>query len=765
MATTSPSTELAPSIRSALSELRRRIRVYICLEALSLVVIWLGLTFWLALALDYFPVLVWASEMPRAARGVLLAGIAGGLGWLLFRYLLQRAFVPISDRSLAVLLERKFDAFHDSLVTAVELAGGSGATSGLNAEMLAHTHRDARALVDEVAISRVFNYRPLRRKIAIAIVMAASILVFLALNTSAASLAGQRLYLLSDTPWPRSAEIEVVGIEIHHTPVSEGRAATTQELTFTDDRALKVGRGANVVLRVRAASHKRIPDHCTIYYRTADGDRGNVQMKKVGRLKEGYQQYALEGKPFQGLLADLRFDVMGYDHRLRDFHLEVVDSPVLIGTEVACRFPSYMVDEALAQWLPRTEPLTAATQLPIGTELTIHCQANKPLRQVTIYDPQSQESTTLDTSDASESFTLPQMTLSGSVAIELTLLDADGVLSDRPQRLYIPAVRDEAPRVSVKLAGISSLVTPDVSLPVAGTIEDDYGVEKSWFDLQINDQPPQQLPFSAARDGTLSHAFDFRGLRGQDSRWQLKPTDKLTLVVVGQDKHALEGGPQSGYGDRWELQVVTPDELLASLEARELGLRRRFEQVITELTDTRDELLRAAAEPAPSASSEAPASDADSELQTEEGLSVSLRTLIAQRALQQSQKSAQEILGIAGSFADIRAELINNRVDTEERKARLKEQIADPLGQIVKSRFPAFDTRLKTMEAAPNDTAAAQLAVDGATELLLDLDTVLQRMLDLETYNELVELVRSLIQEQEQLQSDTKKQQAADLLK
>lgn len=765
MATTSPSTVLAPSIRSALAGLRRRIRVYIWLEALSLVVIWLGLTFWLALALDYFPVLVWASEMPRAARGVLLAIIAGGLGWLLFRYLLQRVFVPISDRSLAVLLERKFDAFHDSLVTAVELAGGSSASSGLNAQMLAHTHQDAGALVDEVAISRVFNYRPLQRKIALAIFVAATILLFLAFNASAAQLAGERLYLLADTPWPRSAEIEVVGIEIQHAPASEGRAATTQELSFNDHRMLKVGRGANVAVRVRAASHKRIPDYCTIYYRTADGDRGNVQMKKVGRLKDGYQQYVFEGKPFQGLLADLRFDVMGYDHRLRDFHLEVVDSPALIGTEVACQFPDYMVDEALSQWLPRTETLTAATQLPLGTELTVHCRANKPLRQITIYDPQSEQTTTLEVSEESESFTLPPMTLASSVALELTLLDTDGVRSDRPQRLYIPAVRDEAPRVSVKLAGISSLVTPDVALPVTGSIEDDYGIAKSWFDLQINDQPPQQLPFTTARDGTLNHAFDFRELRSQDSRWQLRPTDKLTLVVVGQDKHALAGGPQSGFGDRWELQVVTPDELLASLEARELGLRRRFEQVITELTDTRDELLRAAAEPAPPASDNAPQTDANGKIKTEEGLSVSLRTLIAQRALQQSQKSAQELLGIAGSFADIRTELINNRVDTEERKARLKEQIADPLSQIVQQRFPSFDGRLKALEATPNDAQVAQLAIDEATELLLDLDTVLQRMLDLETYNELVELVRSLIQEQEQLQSETKKQQAAELLK
>jgi hypothetical protein len=210
------------------------------------------------------------------------------------------------------------------------------------------------------------------------------------------------------------------------------------------------------------------------------------------------------------------------------------------------------------------------------------------------------------------------------------------------------------------------------------------------------------------------------------------------------------------------LLVVTPDELLTSLEARELGLRRRFEQIIVELTETRDELLRAVAETKAPPKPVAPASAAPSD---DDGLSISLRQLIAQRAVQQSQKSAQEIMGVAVSFADIRAELINNRVDTEERKTRLKEQISDPLASIVQTRFPEFETRLNKMAANVDDAAAAQLALDQANEILLDLDAVLQRMLDLETYNELVELVRSLIEEQEKIMSETKQRQAADLLK
>ena len=59
--------------------------------------------------------------------------------------------------------------------------------------------------------------------------------------------------------------------------------------------------------------------------------------------------------------------------------------------------------------------------------------------------------------------------------------------------------------------------------------------------------------------------------------------------------------------------------------------------------------------------------------------------------------------------------------------------------------------------------------VDAQAEtVLLKLDEVLQRMLELETYNELIELVRDLIGEQDDLLEKTKeerKQQVLDLLK
>ncbi len=65
-------------------------------------------------------------------------------------------------------------------------------------------------------------------------------------------------------------------------------------------------------------------------------------------------------------------------------------------------------------------------------------------------------------------------------------------------------------------------------------------------------------------------------------------------------------------------------------------------------------------------------------------------------------------------------------------------------------------------------TRPARSAVEQADAILLELDKVLQKILELETYNELMNIVRSLIEDQEELIEKTKKEQkqgALDLLK
>jgi len=802
MATTLPPIAVNPYPRWLLAGLRWRIRLYVWLEGLSLAVIWLGLMFWISLGLDYLPVLVGASEMPAVARGVLLLATAAVVAWLLYRFVFRRAFVRLADRSMALLLERKFSGFDESLVTAVEMAEVPDHASPFSRDLLAKTSDEAFAAAGDVRYREVMNYSRLNLRLLAAVALAVSVAAFATLNASAFETATKRLYLLSDQSWPRSASIRITGIEVLRTAAPGQEAPRSVTVSF-ENRVVKVAKGANVQLKVEAdlaPKAKVVPQQCTIYYRTQNtdgsrGERGSVLMSSFRDTTTG-RSFWFDNKPFKGVLSTIQFDVVGYDHRVSGYKLEVVDSPAVVETLMDLTYPPYMVDEATSNFLPATDQqyLPAGTFIPLGTKVTLKFKSNKPLKQAEILDVTTGERKTIEipTGGDQNRFTYEIPKLTASATLEVSLLDSDNVTTERPYRVFLTGIEDQSPQIEVRLKGIGSAVTPDVVVPVRGKISDDYAIDENWFDVQVNESgDPRQVKFAVGKGGAVEQEIDFRRERGEKEGILIKPGDKVFLAVKANDKYALADEPHVGIGDRYELEVVTPEQLLAMLEVREVGLRRRFELIIDEMTQMRDSLLRVKASLSPGAASGAEPEDLKSDdesggqpLTPEQKAQreVELRLLRVQRAMQQSQKSVQEVMGVAAGFLDIREELINNRVDTEDRKNRLKEQIADPLNKTCAEGFPILEQRLAAAEtllreggmAVTNDAAArdraaplADAAIDQANAVLTQLEEVLAKMQDLETYNELLEIVRDLLKDQEKLiertQQERKRQTVEDL--
>ncbi len=786
--------KLDPRIQSLLAGLRWRIRAYVFLQGTALALIWLGATFWIALALDYLPVLVGAREMPREARAALLMMISAVLAWILYSWVLRRMLVPLSNRSLALLIERRFPAFRDALVTAVELRGATGRAERYDDSMLDRTAEQAQAGTDQVRLGRIFRRTPLVRSLLGAAGMLATVVLFYAVSPHALALSFQRLYLLADQPWPRQARIEVVGIELLGSEDLE-RTGDLPQIDFGPDRRVKVARGSNVRVRARAdLGAAVVPELCTLHYWTGDGERGRVVMNRMRRTRGQYQEYAFQGRPFHGILSNVRFDVVGYDNRVRDYTLEVVDPPTIVAAEADCRFPDYLVDESLSLWLPRTVPVTPATELPRGTELTIRARANKPLERVELFHPESGQQVVLPVGGSGRDdreFEYHVPSLDGNLTLDVTLYDTDRVVSERPYRMFISAVVDEPPQVNVSLQGIGSAVTPDVIVPIAGTIQDDYAVDRAWFEWEVargeaeetaGERFHDQREFALGSGGRADSALDFRELRSRSSNpFALRPGDALSLVVRAADRYDLNGGPNVGSGDRYQLDVVTPDVLLSMLESREIGLRRRFELIVGEMRQARDDLNRVRYpvpsgglewdEDAPGEQESAP--DAETVAERRQAL----RLLRSQQALQQTRKSMHEVLGVAASFADVRQELINNRVDTEDRMQRLKDWISDPLQEIGERRFPELEALVEQLEAVLTEALDGgrfepEVARDEATDalaqvdrILAELEEVLQQMLDLETFSELLEIVRQLIEDQQRLIERTEAERKEGLLR
>ncbi|MBI84800.1 MAG: hypothetical protein CMJ81_16530 [Planctomycetaceae bacterium] len=758
-----PTRSLHP-IERKLSGLRIRIRLYVLIQSLGLAIIWLGVTFWTMLALDYLPVLLCANELPQAMRALLLLFVSVGLISILYRWLLRRMFVPLPDRSMALLVERRFSDFQDSLLTAVELAT-TGWPESQQKQMITESKKHAAQRLSGVPLRRVFNMRPLFCNLIFTTTLVTTFLSFGYFQKNAWTLAVRRLYLISEEPWPRRTSIRVAD--------------------FTDNRH-KVARGSNFTVRVFADAEKYVPDYCTIHYRTEEGDRGKVRMLKRGRApREGQQAFVYDGVPFKAMLSTVHFDVQGFDQRLRHLTVEVVNSPSLTDVSLDCTFPSYLVDEELGTFLPRTERLTPGTRLPFGTQVQLHAHSDKPLRRIQILDLKTEEIQDVQIADidgASHECDLSLPSLREDVALALTLHDVDGVSNARPFRIAIAVVPDSPPQIDVAPLGIGSAITPQAQLPFRGTIVDDNRLRRAWFELLVHPpvtdpatDPPTALHTTAwitspAEDQQAT--LDLRTQqRHQTDPLELNPGDRIILTIKASDYFDLGTSPNIGEGSPYELDVVTPARLLAILETREIGLRRRLEQILEELQLVRNSVIRVRTSDESSANDTSDQSTTDEEATAQGAFPAresDLRLLRIQRAIQDIRRSQSELRGVALAFEDIRLELINNRVDSVKRIDRLQEEIALPLERIVDSHFPSLQQTLQQLEMHVAEMQRRHQLSDQAVEqinrILAALEDILKHILRIETYNELLDIVRSILEDQEQLNNDTRQQQEEQVI-
>ena len=129
-------------------------------------------------------------------------------------------------------------------------------------------------------------------------------------------------------------------------------------------------------------------------------------------------------------------------------------------------------------------------------------------------------------------------------------------------------------------------------------------------------------------------------------------------------------------------------------------------------------------------------------------------------ALQNVTQIAYETLGVSEGFEDIVEELINNRVVTEELKRRLIKGIAEPLREIGEKMLPTLEEKIQALQTAFTNQQsleqAHRLTVVQGEAILEAMQQVMNRMLELESYNELVELLRGIVSEHGQLQEQTR---------
>jgi hypothetical protein len=380
--------------------------------------------------------------------------------------------------------------------------------------------------------------------------------------------------------------------------------------------------------------------------------------------------------------------------------------------------------------------------------------------------------------------------------LRITLHDEDDIESSEPVRLAISSIPDEPPHVETRLKGIGNSITRQATIPVVGEardlqdaskvygVTDDYGIAEAHFEYKVEAAKPEAAAAEGANNNNAAPAFQAvpfshrpEGSKqfGIDEKFKVLPLDlgigqRITLKVVAADADNLTG-PHVSSGTPHSFQVVSDDELLALVAVKELNIRRRFEQVLEEVKNTRRDLLlfRSRLDEARSLRTD-PKPEIRQQLAA---LDMATVTLV-ERSINGIRKNANETQSIEQEFGDIRDELENNAVpDVKPMLERIDEGIITPLHSINTLDYNQIDDSLVLLRKVLEETVLEQKADPfarfdesvGQLNLTIErLEAVLAQMLKLETVNEALQMLRDIIKAQEELQEKTRLERKKKLI-
>lgn len=798
-------------ITDLLNRLRGKIRKYILLEGAAKLLVVAGLIFWASFVVDWVYFQLSHFELPVWFRASFVALSLTAILALAGTLIVFRLLTKMRKKALALVLERRFPELNDRLATAIELHESNEPQNALTRAMLERTVKEVAQGSSRLPLEDVFDKRPLRRAFFGALILSVSILILAVVNQPAMARWAKGYLELQNDYWNRETGLVVKVL-----------AQPGDRIREFQDQTYKHGLGNDLTLVVETVEGKKVPERVQLTYRMQNGRNGGRTV--MSRLGEGRFKHTITD-----VLDGMQIWVSGNDYTNPEpYRIEIVETPVLDQIQLECRYPEYTGLNTLdpETGLPQPDIRTVqGTQiaLPVNTDFQMVSTANKPITRFSLETDQLkiQLEPASAAGSSSKSNFLAWKNLQGEIVkqtsfspaqlaqmcgpdhqvfrIPFTLVsenkatasqripllidqpmriyleDEDGLLVTEPIRLSVMGIIDQPPQVDTRLTGIGKSITRKAMIPVAGKITDDYGIQSARFDFLVDEakkfrpRPFRSKPAERPREFTLQRNEKEAWERFEVLPLDLKVGQKLSLTVHAEDADNLSG-PHQVHGETYHFEIVTDEELLSILYSKELNLRKRFEQIFKEVTQTRDELKERVSQVRESQTIR----EKQKQGQTDPGWDDKLLenqsavAISADRSLYGTRKNATETASIVESFHDIREELVNNGVATAQILGRIDDKILKPLTMIHEQDFPDVDQRLGlfrlAIEKNTDPLTEIQTSIDLLDAMLVRMQSVLNEMQDLLEFHEAIEMLKNLIEREKELTEETKKYRKNKLL-
>ena len=682
---------LDAALTARLRGVAARLRRYVLIEGVAWVVGFLLLASLVQFTVDY-----WSRGLRWSMRAAMLGFVLAAAAYVIWRRVLKPAR-RLSRRRLGLveianLLERRYPQLGSVLISATRFAAGEVGSSEANSPaMIASVIRSAGRQAASVDFQPVLDGRRARRSI-LALAGAAVFVLTVSLTaTDATALWFSRNVLLQNVPWPKRTHLVV---------------------QFDGDELI-AARGDDVVIEATARGTQ--PREVELFFTTISGERGRDAMTTVGSAGSYRYRYT-----FKNAQEDLSFHLEGGDDRTATYHVRLLERPRVESSEIHILPPAYtrMDSRTPADGQRAVEVLR-------GSRITISIETNKPLARATL----------MAGSDVVAQAVLENGRYSAMVSplethtYHFSLLDRANLENRRPVRFSIRVVKDDPPRVRIRLEGVGDMITPEAILPIEVSCSDKYGLATVELVYHVLREEADEALIELPTFEPHASRF-FASVTWPVTQAGLVPGDRVMLKARATDFDDVSG-PNFAQSAELSLRVVTRDELLAELARREQEHRLSLERLVETQEQVRGRLLSARAR-------------FDDATRLEE-------LAAALTPLERRQRNlAGAVNGLRQQLQQILSQLRVNQLDTKDEVRRLGDGIIDPLTKLARrDLIEAADTIRQWSRSGSPELASLVDRQEAAA--VAGMRAVLANMVQWEGYHEVVTMLRDIIRLQKEL--------------
>ena len=686
----------------------------------------------------------WGLDLSLTARliywGVVLASAAGVLFW----FVVRPWRLPLGPIDVAAALDQKRSGvpLASQVASVLQLVEGNPDQVGESAAMRDQAVRASYASLAQINFGAALNSRHLWTAAAVAVaallVPAGIALAF----PSTAELWAARWFAGSDRPWPRSTQLEVVGVR-------EG--------------VLQVPRGEVFTLQVQVIDQKQPTQIVHLRQRPTEGKTQTLTLEKFA---EG--DFRLEMPPQQ---QTSRVEVWGGDGRAEPFRIVPVDRPRIVRMTLKAKGPR--------DTEPKTYDFnTSDSAVRLSPQTTAHFEFETNVECSTVkFETTSTSIAGFQKQDALKHAV--DWVHQEAVSLRIVLVSKESGLESHPQTVSIGELPDRAPRLSMRHSGVRLRVTPEATIPLTISVRDDFGVHSAAVQLAVpaltavkpvdEEETP---PATAAPAGTQPAVETPKPAPETPATTEpapvVPPTTKVDQVLFGPASPALETQVDQEHRVELTAMKLEPGQTLVIIASAEddciLGRQTtrsapvvfrivKAEELFREIL-LRQQQLRARLQKA---------RDQADELTTKIPFAINAED--ARTIARQHQVITREVGQVTQGLEATLVEMQLNKLGGEEAWDLISTIILKPLRALGDTELPAQRQNLEALVLSPGE-GLDEIGIQ-QKKIVEDLDKILKNMSQWDSFIDIVNQVDAVIKLETRVRQQTEalKKHAEELRK